>query len=166
MWEDYDDFDFDEAKSGVLGKLGGLPPYVSAALIFAIPFMVVDFFNYYSAGTALVLSTPLLAIFYTACGAVAGKFAGDRDLSPNFLLTGAFAGIILWLVSTVVNTIISLIVGAASLGTTLLLGIPYLCLCAPLQLVGGGLMGGLGGFIYSLFYKGSDHDSDYGDYYG
>ena len=105
MWEDYDDFNFDEAKSGVLGKLGGLPPYVSAALMFAIPFMVVDFFNYYSAGTALVLSTPLLAIFYTACGAVAGKLAGDRDFSPNFLLTGAFAGIILWLVSTVVNTI-------------------------------------------------------------
>jgi hypothetical protein len=153
--------------AGILGFFGGLPSFVLAALIFALPFMIVDFFNYYSAGTALVLSTPVLAILYGACGALAGKLAADQEGStPNFLVIGATAGVILWLTSTVVNTIISLIIGAASLGTTLLLGIPYLCLCAPFQFIGGGLMGGLGGFIYSLFYKRSNSDSEAGDYIG
>lgn len=159
--------DNESGGAGILGFLSNLPPSILAALIFALPFMAIDFFNYYSVGTALALSTPVLAILYAACGALAGKLALDRGGSaPNYLVIGATAGIILWLVSTVINTIISLIIGTASLGTTLLLGIPYLCLCAPLQFIGGGLMGAFGGFIYSIFHKDSDADSGGGDYYG
>ena len=163
-----DDNEFGETKArGVAGFVIGMHPNVQAVLIFALPFIVVDFFNYYSAGTALALSTPILAILYAGCGALAGKFASARSEStPNFLVSGALAGLFLWLVSTLVNTIISLIVGAASLGATLLLGIPYLCLCAPVQLIGGGLMGALGGFIFSIFYKRSNKDSELGDFYG
>ena len=165
MYNDYDDTDSSISRGRSF--FSSMPPYVLAALIFALPFMVVDFFNYYTAGSALVLSTPVLAILYAACGFLTGKLAAGRDGSaPNFLVIGAIAAVLLWLLSTVINTIISLIVGAASLGTTLLLGIPYLCLCAPLQLIGGGLMGGLGGFIYSLLHKGSDKESEAGDYYG
>jgi hypothetical protein len=154
-------------SSRIVSFFSGLRPSLRAALLFAIPFMVVDFFNYYSAGTALVLSLPFLAILYTACGALASKYAARQGrTSSEFLLIGAMGGLALWLASTIVNTVISLIIGTASLGTTLLLGIPYLCLCAPIQLIGGGLMGGLGGFIYSLFHKDSGGESATGDYYG
>jgi len=161
MFDDYSE------NSSVSNFFFRLPSFFLAPIILSVPFIVVDFFNYYSAGTALAFSTPVLAILYAACGALAGKLAADREGSnPNFVVIGATAGIALWLASTVVNTIISLIVGAASLGTTLLLGIPYLCLCAPLQFIGGGLMGAFGGFIYSLFHKGSDVNLGGGDYYG
>jgi hypothetical protein len=146
------DDNYDHRTSGVVTFFSGLHPSIRAALLFAIPFIVVDFFNYYSAGTALVLSLPVLAILYGACGALACKFAaGQGRTSSDFLWIGTVGGLALWLASTVVNTVISLIIGAASLGITLFLGIPYLCLCAPFQLIGGGLMGMLGGFLYGLF---------------
>jgi hypothetical protein len=163
---DYFD-DYSSHSSGIGSFFSSLPPGVRAAIIFAIPFMAIDFFNYYSAGTALALSAPLLIIFYAGCGALGAKFAADQGRTPSeFLFIGATAGLALWLASTVVNTIISLIIGAASLGTTLLLGIPYLCICAPIQLIGGGLMGSLGGFLYGLFHKNSYRGSGTEDYYG
>jgi hypothetical protein len=139
-----------------------IPPFILAPLIFALPFIAVDFFNYYSAGTALAISLPILAILYAGCGALAVFFATKRGTGMAHPMVGALAGLLLWLISTVVNTVISLILGTASLGMTLLLGIPYLCLCAPLQLVGGGLMGALGGFLLGLFHKGSSSGDTYG----
>jgi len=140
-----------------------VPPYFLAPLIFAIPFIAVDFFNYYSAGSALILSLPILALMYAGCGALAGYFgARQGKASSGFPLIGALAGLSLWLASTIVNTIIGLIIGTASLGFTLLLGVPYLCLCAPLQLIGGGLMGALGGFLIGLTHKGESTDEYYG----
>ena len=148
MYEDYV-----EKKS----FFSSLPPGIAAALILAVPFMVVDFFNYYTAGTALIFSGPVLALIYTACGALAAYLAGQRGhRSGEFAYTGAMAGLSLWLASTIVNTIVSLVIGAASLGATLLVGIPYLCLCAPIQLLMGGLLGMLGGFLYKKF--GGYHD--------
>ena len=151
-----DDFNFGETVSKPRSFFKTLPPSMRAALIFGIPFIAVDFFNYYSAGSALVLSLPVLGLLYAGCGALSSKFAADdRVAGGDFAKYGALGGLSLWLTSTVFNTLVSLIIGAASLGVTLLLGVPYLCLCAPLQLVGGALMGAIGGFCYSLL-RGTD----------
>jgi hypothetical protein len=150
------DADFKEKGFGL-----SIHPSILAALIFALPFIAVDFFNYYSAGTALALSLPVLALMYAGCGALATFFAIKQGrLSMGFPLIGALAGLMLWFVSTLVNTILSLILGTASVGLTLLLGIPYLCICAPIQLIGSGLMGALGGFLLGLFY-GNKSSSDF-----
>lgn len=151
MYEDY------ELKKSIFSSL---PPGTLAALILAVPFMVVDFFNYYTAGTVLVFSGPILALIYTGCGALAAYLAGQRGRrSSEFAFIGATAGLSLWLASTIVNTVVSLVIGVASLGVSLLLGIPYLCLCAPFQLLMGGLLGMLGGFLYKKF--GGHHDEYY-----
>lgn len=139
-------FDYDSEYSPVKNSWQRLPPAVQAALVFALPFIVADFFNYYSAGAALVISFPILILLYTGCGALACHFAAGQTHSNAYL--GATGGLLLWLTSTVVNTVIGLIIGTASLGTTLLLGVPYLCLCAPVQLIGGGLFGAFGGLLY------------------
>lgn len=163
MSDYFDDFG---DNLGSPGFFGNLPPIIRAAAICAIPFIVADFFNYYSAGTALVLSLPILALIYAGCGALASKFELEEGgLVSGALYTGAKAGLTLWLTSTIVNTLISLIIGAASFGATLVLGIPYLCLCAPLQLLGGGLMGALGGFVYEkISGNSSGIDNDYYQY--
>lgn len=159
-----DDYDFDGNSEKVSKKFVGMPAWLLASLILALPFMAVDFFNYYSAGTALVISFPVLCLLYAGCGALAGFFTARKGGDPStFALTGAFSGLALWLASTVVNTIIALILGTASLGTTLLLGVPYLCLCAPFQLFGGGLLGALGGFLFGLFWRRSGSSSSTGD---
>lgn len=157
------DYFGDEDFGGALGFWEGLPPGVRAATLFAIPFTAVDILNYFSAGTALVLSLPVLALMYAGCGALGARYAGDDGYdSSEFPFVGATAGLSLWFTSTIVNTAISLIVGTATLGATLLLGLPYLCLCAPAQLVGGGLLGALGGVVYRLL-GGGGRDLD--DYY-
>ena len=125
-----------------------LPPAVRAASVFAIPFIVVDAFNYFSAGVAQALSWPVLALLYAGCGGLAAKFAAERG-RRDYAYNGAIAGFALWIASLLVNGIIALIAGVASLGATLLLGIPYVCLCGPIQLIVGGLLGALGGAIYS-----------------
>jgi hypothetical protein len=156
------DYDLDPEPSG-RNFFTSIHPSVQAALIVAIPFIAVDFFNYYSAGTALVISLPILMLLYIICGALAGFLAAKQGrVSSGFPMIGALAGLTLWLSSTIINTIIGLIIGTASLGVTLLLGIPYLCLCAPLQMIGGGLMGALGGFLLGLFHKGDSSSDSYG----
>jgi hypothetical protein len=163
MYNENNKFD-DLSSSDAVGYFNNLSPNLRAVAIFAVPFIVADFFNYYSAGAALVFSLPILAIIYTGCGALAAKHElGSGGYASSALYTGAKAGLTLWLTSTIVNTLISLLIGAASFGTTLLLGVPYLCLCAPLQLFGGGTMGALGGFIYDKV-SGKSGGIDYDDY--
>jgi len=138
------------------GFFSRLSPASKAALIFAVPFTAADFFNYYSAGTSLIISLPVQIILYIACGALAAYFASNLgEYSTNLFAVGAKAGFTLWLISTVVNTILALIFGALTFGGALLLGLPYLCLCAPVQAIGGILMGGMGGFILGLFHSNS-----------
>lgn len=165
MYDDFNEYD-DFPSSNTFGFFNNLSPSLRAAAIFAIPFIIADFFNYYSAGAALVLSLPILALIYAGCGALAAKYElGDGGYASSALYTGAKAGLTLWLTSTIVNTLISLLIGAASLGTTLILGVPYLCLCAPLLLLGGGIMGALGGFIYEkISGNSSGIDNDYSPY--
>jgi hypothetical protein len=129
-----------------------IPLVPRAVLAFVFPFIFVDFWNYYSAGTALLLSAPILALLYAGCGALAAKFASDQS-DTRFAYTGAAAGALLWLASTLVNTAIGLVIGTASLGATLLLGVPYLCFCAPGNLILGALAGALGGAIFSWFHR-------------
>jgi hypothetical protein len=130
------------------GRFSSIPPMVKSALIFAIPFTILDFFNYYTAGSALILSCWILAILYGACGFLAAKFAKGSDGMNQSIHNGLLAALLLWLFSTSVNTIIAIVIGAASVGATLILGFPYLCCVAPTQLIFSGLLGTLGGFIF------------------
>ena len=152
---DYFDSDFESTGRG----LSNWPPPLKAALIFTIPFVIVDFFNYYSAGTALAISCPILFLLYAGCGILTAKFSTDDEFSsPNYFLVGGTAGAILWLFSTIINTLIGVALGTLSLGTTLLLGLPYLCLCTPAFLLMGAITGGVGAVIYSSIFQGNSSD--------
>lgn len=124
-----------------------LPPQLRAALVCAIPFVVADFLNYYSAGAALILSLPILAIIYLGCGVLAAKFA-TADGRADQVFVGAVAAFLLWGISLLINGVIALVSGAVTFGASLLLGLPYICICGPLQLIGGGLAGALGAWLY------------------
>lgn len=136
-----------------------LPPQLRAALLVSLPFLVADFFNYYSAGTALVLSLPILALLFLGCGTLAASFAA-ADGRQDLVFVGAMSAFILWSISLLINGIIALIPGILSFGTTVLLGVPYVCLCGPFQLIGGGFMGALGAWLYG-FFSGRRDDDDY-----
>ncbi len=152
---------FDEGFGNLRSGWSSWHPSLRAALIFTVPFIIVDFFNYYSAGTALAISCPIQFLIYGACGALAGKLGSDDSDSPvNPMISGAMAGAGLWTISTVVNTLVSLVLGTLSVGVTLLLGVPYICICAPVLLVFGSLTGLLGAIIYtSVFRKNSNDDT-------
>lgn len=139
----YDD-DLDVRSRSAWGRL---PPQFRAALLVSIPYIAADFFNYYSAGTALALSLPILALLFLAAGALAAKFA-TADGRHDMVFVGATSAFIIWAISLVINGVIALIPGLMSFGATLLLGLPYVCLCGPFQLIGGVLMGALGGQLY------------------
>ncbi len=147
--------DYDDTPSSPWSRF---PPQLRAALLVSIPFIVADFFNYYTAGGALALSLPILGLLYLGCGALAAKFAAD-DGRSDLAFVGATSAIIMWLISLLVNGIIALFPGLVSFGASLLLGIPYMCLCGPFQLIGGALVGALGGWLYRLI-AGRGRDDD------
>jgi uncharacterized protein YceK len=155
---------FDNDNFGGSGYFwSGWPSQVKAALIFTIPFVIVDLFNYFfatlSVGTVFAISCPLLFLLYAGCGAVATRFSSSQGFgSTNDIVVGATAGAALWLISTIVNTIISLILGTASLGTTLILGVPYIICCAPLSLIMGAIAGAAGALIVSRLFGHSTPD--------
>ena len=125
------------------------PPQLRAALLISVPFIAADFFNYYSAGTALILSLPVLALLFLGGGALAAKFAAD-DGRSDLVFVGATSALILWAISLLVNGIIALIPGLLSFGATFLVGLPYICICGPFQLIGGALVGALGAWLYKV----------------
>lgn len=142
----------DTQRSRAATFFNNLSPSSKAALVFALPYIIVDAIHYYTAGTALFISFPIVLAIFLLSGVLAGKFAhDDRKDRSEFIRVGAVAGLKLWFLSTLVNTLISLIVGAASLGMTIFLGIPYLCLCAPFFLITSGVLGGLGSFLFTIF---------------
>ena len=129
--------------------IGSFSPSTRAAALLALPFALVDAVHYYTAGTAIVVSLPLLALLYLACGALAAHFSTRTEgegSEPK--RTGFRAGITLWAFSTAINTLVSMVTGALSLGVTMLLGIPYLLLCGPVHALFGGLVALLGAAIY------------------
>lgn len=127
-------------------------PASKAAILFAIPFTIIDATHYLTAGTALIFSFPLLVLIYLLCGVLAAKIAHQEELEIKMLPgTGRSAGMRLWLTSTVINTSISVLLGFTSLGLTLLGGAFYLCLFAPLHALGSALVGWLGGWLYQQY---------------
>ncbi len=127
-------------------------PASRAALLFALPFMLVDAIHYYTAGTALLLSFPLVALLYFTCGMLAAKLAKREGQEAGSLpRVGRSATLRLWLISTVLNTLVSVLLGFASLGVTMLGGALYLCLFAPLHALGSALVGWLGGWVYQQY---------------
>lgn len=155
---DYLDEGYEKISSG----WASWNPSIRAALIFALPFGIVDFFNYYSAGVAIAISCPIMILMYAGCGAVAFKLSTDGDVSSgNPMVAGALAGACLWLISTVVNSLISLILGTVTVGMTLILGVPYILCCAPGFLLLGGCLGALGAMGYSAFFHKRDSSGEY-----
>lgn len=147
------DYDDDSPRSG----WGRFPPQLRAAILVSIPFIAADFFNYYSAGAALALSLPILALLFLGCGVLAAKLAAD-DGRSDLAFVGATSALILWLISLLVNGLIALIPGLISFGATLLVGLPYICICGPFQLVGGAVAGAFGGWLYQRFAGRGDRD--------
>jgi len=144
------DDDFSPPPSSMSGW-SNLSPNLKSDLIFLLPFIFVDFFNYYSAGAALIISGPIMLLLYLGSGALCSFFALRQGRNTSELAAlGAVTGAGLWLVSTIVNALVGVIVGTASLGATLLLGVPYLCLCAPINLIGGAIAGAIGAWLFSI----------------
>ncbi|GEM_PF-1804375 len=129
-------------------------PASRATILVILPFVVVDAFHYYTAGTALIFSLPLLFLAYLFCGWLAAAMAiGDGQDWQRLPRVGCSAAVRLWLTSTIINTILSVaIVGILSLGSTLLSAAVYLCL-APLHALGSALAGWLGGWLYQQYAK-------------
>lgn len=131
-----------------------------AVLVFAIPFTIIDAIHYLTAGTTLTLSLPIICLLYVACGMLSARISvqmgtGEQDM---FKL-GAAAGVRLWALSTIINVLIGLLLGISSLGVTLLFGLPYICLCAPVLLAAGSVLGGFGAWLYSFIYRRSTQPS-------
>jgi hypothetical protein len=127
-------------------------PASRAAILFVIPFTLVDAIHYFTAGTALIFSFPLLALIYMACGAVAARMARIDGLLPEGLpRQGGSSALRLMLTSTIINTLVSLILGFFSLGATLIGGLVYLCLFMPFHALGSYLAGRLGGWLYQQY---------------
>ncbi len=138
-----------ETRIGYFAR--GLSPSTRAALALALPFTLVDSLHYLTAGTAMAFSLPVLLLIYLGCGMLAGLFA--RSGGGAGAANGAWAGAKLWLISTLVNTFVGLLAGVVSLGATLLLGVPYLLLCAPVSLALGALAGAAGEALFGWFWR-------------
>jgi len=139
-------------KRGLHHFYSTFSPASKAVILFVIPFTIIDAVHYYTAGSMLIVSFPLLAIIYLAIGMVSAKIAyQEGENIQNLPKVGRSAGLRLWLISTILNTIISIALGFASLGGTMVSGIFYLCLFAPFHAIGSMLVGGLGGWLYKNF---------------
>ena len=122
--------------------------------------IVLNVITYITAGGGVVVSLPLLIIVYLACGALAAKLNADENGAQSPTAAGAMSGLILAGAALIVNLVLTLILGAVTVGIGLLASIPSLCLCGPVQVVGGALLAAIGGFLYGMF-AGGGKSSDY-----
>jgi len=141
-------------ESSLVDLYESFSPASRAVILFAIPFTVVDAVHYFTAGTVLAFSFPLLALIYLLCGGLAAKIA-HQDAQDAHILPGVgrTAGLRLWLTSTSINILISVLVGFTTLGVTWMSGAVYLCLFAPFHAIGSALIGWCGGWLYQQFIK-------------
>jgi hypothetical protein len=124
-------------------------PASRAALLFSLPFAALDALHYLTAGSALVLSLPLVMLFYLGCGALAAKLALNQGQDFSRLAReGLSAGLRLFLLSTAINLVAGVLLGVASLGATLAGGLVYLCLVGPVHAIGSLLLGWAGAWLY------------------
>ena len=143
------------------GFLSGLSPIIRAVLICLLPFATIDFANYYTFGLSTILTCVFMLLIYAGCGALCVKFTYDAGQNKPMYIEGAKAGALLWLLSVLVNVLIGLVLGTASLGGTLLLGLPYLFCLAPFFLVMGGVAGGIGATLFERFRGPRPANDDY-----
>lgn len=143
-------YDYDHDR-GVRRRFSNLPAPIQAALFVALGILILNAITFLTAGTAAALSLPLLGLIYLGCGALAARLDHEADGESNPVLIGAASGLALWVVSFLVNAAFTLILGAPSLGLSILIGIPYLCLCGPMELLLGATISAFGGFLYGLF---------------
>lgn len=143
------------------GFFARLSPPVRAAVIVSVVMLVLNLITFLTGGAGLALSLPLQLIVYGICGGLAAKFNVDDQGSASHIVAGAISGLVLAGISFLVNVILTLILGAPSLGISLVVGVPYLCLCGPLQVIFGGLLASFGGFVYGLFAGRNGPSSDY-----
>lgn len=148
-------------KSGLYRLWSSFSPGTRAALVLLLPYTMVDAVHYYTAGTALVFSLPIILLIYLYCGVIAGRFAKKAGYEEERITQqGLMAGVTLWLISTIINALIAIFVGAASLGLTLVLGVPYLLLCGPVFLIASGLGGWLGANLHLVIIRRTELDID------
>lgn len=151
--------DFDEYRRAGFGS--NLPAPLRAALYVSVSLLILNAITFLSAGTSAALSLPLLGLVYLGCGALSARFnaQGDEGLAP--VIAGALAGGALWVISFIINALLTLLLGGFSFGIGLLVGIPYLCLCGPIELLLGTILGAFGGFVYGLFDNQSHSSGDW-----
>jgi hypothetical protein len=124
-------------------------PASRAAILFIIPFTVLESAHYLTAGSALIFSFPLVFLIYLLCGMLAAKIARQEGQDDSKLPSnGHSAALRLWLSSTVINLLISLLLGFTTLGISFIGGLIYLCLLGPLHALGSAITGWLGAWVY------------------
>jgi hypothetical protein len=127
-------------------------PASRAVIILSIPFTLIDAIHYFTAGAALLISFPFLVVIYLICGGLAARFAYQESKDTTRLpRIGLSAGWKLCLTSTVINVLISIILGLASLGVSTLSGAFAFCLYVPFHALVSILVGWTGGWLYRQY---------------
>lgn len=155
----YDDFDNNPRRRSFASSI---PGPVRAALIVSVGLLILNGITFLTAGTGAALSIPLLGLVYLGCGILAARLDATAGTNRTSVAAGATGGAALWVISFLTNLLLTLLLGAPSLGISLLVGIPYLCLCSPVEFLLGGILGSFGGLIYGLFSSRRDPPSTYG----
>lgn len=141
-------------NSNVYRLYKSFSPSTKAAILLGLPYLLVDAIHYFTAGTALVFSWALLIFLFMYCGMLAAKI-GYRTGIPSKELPrhGFLASSKLWVLSTILNSLVALLAGTASLGVTMLLSIPYLVLCTPFIFIVSGVCGWTGAILARSYYQ-------------
>ena len=82
-------------------------------------------------------------------------FGADARDGRAPVVNGALTGITLWGFSILFDILLTIILSAPSLGISLVVGVPYLCLCGPTELFIGAILGSFGGLLYGFFHNDS-----------
>lgn len=143
-----DYYDFDDRG----GWFSRLPAPARAALVVAIGLLILNTITFITAGSGAVISLPLQALVYLGCGVLGAMFGADDEDGRTPVVNGAMAGLTLWGISFLVDILLTLFLSVPSLGISLVVGVPYLCLCGPTELIIGSIIGSFGGFLYGLFH--------------
>lgn len=155
----YDNYGTDDSG----GWFSRLPAPVRAALAVAIGLLILNVITFITAGSGAAISLPLQALVYLGSGVLGARFGADDHDGREPIVNGALAGLTLWGFSFLIDIVLTLLLSVPSLGISLVVGVPYLCLCGPTELVGGTIIGSFGGFLYSLFSDG-ETNSFYDDF--
>ncbi|MEI7850039.1 MAG: hypothetical protein WCK35_29875, partial [Chloroflexota bacterium] len=92
-------------------------------------------------------------IIYLLCGVKAARITlQEEPEATNLARVGRSAGLRLWLTSTVLNILLAVVMGFASLGLSIIGGTVYLCF-TPLHALGSALLGWLGGWLYEQYVR-------------